>query len=320
MAKLSFDYAKLVVHPRFKALARRLGEEGRALNCVCRFWSIAQEYWGDGRRCIPTKIFDLDEEFAALVDTDFAERREGGVYAKGAQEFFEWYANKREAAAKGGVASAESRKKKYGSAQPQNLPHFPEADAEAPSKQDRSTLEADAEALSKHLEVSGSKHPNPSISTSISVSTSSSVPASEEAGINTLSTVSTTRKPRKVPTLTFSEPDLAVGRAWLAYALSEMPWKEDDPKWTPEHFADAIAKVRRATDLNETGMAELLRFVAKDEFWRKNACSPSGLLKRSSRNGERKIDNILVRLRTKEQRTSDAMQQWAMEGETNDQA
>ncbi len=114
-------------------------------------------------------------------------------------------------------------------------------------------------------------------------------------------------------TLAHSEADLAVGRAWLAFALTEMPWKADDPSWTPERFAEHLSALRRATGVSEEGLALLLAFVAKDEFWRKNACSPAGLLKKSARNGERKIDNILVRMRTSEDRTRDTMAQWAEE-------
>ncbi len=175
MAKLSFDYAKLTAHPRFKALAKKLGPSGNALDCVCRFWSVAQEYWGDGRRCVPDKIFDLDEEFAHLITTDFARRQEGGVYATGAEEFFEWYATKREAARKGGLASVKVRKEKGGSAQP----HIPEADPkqcfEADPKQTRSIFEAPP----KHTEALGSNLPNPSISVSTSSSVSTSVSISE---------------------------------------------------------------------------------------------------------------------------------------------
>lgn len=105
---------------------------------------------------------------------------------------------------------------------------------------------------------------------------------------------------------TLSTADLAVGRDWLDLAHGEMPWKADDPKWTAELFAEAIGKVKRATDLNDDGIRAVFEFVKVDDFWRKNAATPMGLLKRSSRNGERKVDNILVRMRqapTKQQKT-----------------
>ncbi len=133
-------------------------------------------------------------------------------------------------------------------------------------------------------------------------------------------TLTTVKPPRARPRVdpkplkpTHSEADLAVGSSWLAYALVEMPWKTGDPSWTALAFAESLAKVRRATGVSEGGLVELLRFVSADDFWRDKACSPAGLLKKSARNGERKIDNILVRMRTKEDRTLDTMQQWAKE-------
>ncbi len=141
------------------------------------------------------------------------------------------------------------------------------------------------------------------------------LPAQEESReCRTLSTAKPPRaRPRVDPKPTYSEADLAVGSEWLVYALLEMPWKSADPSWTAPAFAEGLAALRRATGVSEDGTAQLLAFVSKDEFWRKNACSPKGLLKKSARNGERKIDNILVRMRTKEDRTLDTMQQWAKE-------
>jgi hypothetical protein len=174
MPNLSFDYAKLTAHTRFDALTKRLGGKAQALLCLCRFWNMAQEYWGKGRRPIPHVVFDLDEEFAELLPTDFAHQEEAGVYANGAGEFFEWYAELRERGHNGGVKSVQSRIRRYGSAVPFGAKNTqnPEAATEAEPKQARSTPEAVA-----------SKPPKPSTTTSISISkseekTSSSLSAS----------------------------------------------------------------------------------------------------------------------------------------------
>lgn len=124
------------------------------------------------------------------------------------------------------------------------------------------------------------------------------------------------RRKRAVP-IDLSESDLAVGREWLTYALEEMPWKATDGSWTAERFGGALAKLKTATGLNDLGLRELLAFVrgdTGDTFWRPNACSPFGLLKKSE-NGNRKIDNILVRMRTKSDRQADGLLAWAQEKE-----
>ncbi len=143
----------------------------------------------------------------------------------------------------------------------------------------------------------------------------------ERNGTNgTNGTLATVKPPRARPRVdpkplkaTHSESDLAVGSSWLEYALVEMPWKSDDPSWTALAFAEGLAKVRRATGVSDEGLVELLRFVSADDFWRDKACSPAGLLKKSARNGERKIDNILVRMRTKTDRAVDALSEWVRE-------
>ncbi len=118
MAKLSFDYAKLRVEPRFMALGRLLGGEAAALGCILRFWHCALEYWAKGRGLIPVKIFALDTDWQHLIEVDLAEIRELGVYAKGSVKHFDWILERLECASAGGVASAKARVRKYGSANP----------------------------------------------------------------------------------------------------------------------------------------------------------------------------------------------------------
>lgn len=101
--------------------------------------------------------------------------------------------------------------------------------------------------------------------------------------------------------------------AWLSYARSEMPWDRSPAGWTTENFARDIAKVKTATGLTDAGMAALLEFVRADEFWRDKALSPGSLLKRSERNGQRKIDNILLRMKPKESKTDRALREYAQD-------
>lgn len=129
-------------------------------------------------------------------------------------------------------------------------------------------------------------------------------------GTDVLSLPSKLRKKKSLPPPP-SEADLAVGREWLAFALHEMPWQAGRRGFSDESFAQAVAELRRATDLNPEGVAAVLAFVKADDFWRRNALSPAGLLKRSAKNGNRKIDNILVRMKTPTDRVLDSLKEWA---------
>ena len=48
-----------------------------------------------------------------------------------------------------------------------------------------------------------------------------------------------------------------------------------------------------------------MTFVKKDDFWDVNALSPNGLLT-LSKNGSRKIDNILIKMKPKEDKLKQA--------------
>lgn len=100
------------------------------------------------------------------------------------------------------------------------------------------------------------------------------------------------------PKLNPTDACLGIAKEWLEYAVSELPWLAKNPKWTIECFAEDLERVKRATDLNDEGLQKILSYVRKDQFWRDKACSPSGLLTKN-KNGLRKVDNIIPRLRTK---------------------
>lgn len=88
-----------------------------------------------------------------------------------------------------------------------------------------------------------------------------------------------------------------------------MPWKES-AEWTVDRFACELESISKRTGLNLLGLSEVLKFIEKDEFWRKNAISPFGLLKKSSKNDLRKIDNIITRMKTRQHRVDQAMQEF----------
>lgn len=107
-----------------------------------------------------------------------------------------------------------------------------------------------------------------------------------------------------------------IGTQWFEFAQKEMPWKKA-ANWNAQAFASEIERVCRIMNLNLHGIEEIFKFISKDDFWRKNAVSPFGLLKKSSKNDLRKIDNIITRMRTKQHRVDEALQRFvdAKEGE-----
>lgn len=205
-----------------------------------------------------------------------------------------------------GKASAEARKTRLGSA----IPHGGYND---PNRTEiRTAVRTETEQTAEqNLEQSAEQNSNPS-----ALALASAIPSASAS--QTLSSVdsppSTLSSPPERPPDPIEPSDLAVGREWLDFAVQETPWRAGRSGMTAEAFAVSIARVRRVTGLDETGIAAVLAFVRSDDFWRQNALSPAGLLKKSGRNGLRKIDNILVRMRStgsREQKLISGAKEWA---------
>lgn len=107
MARVNVD-DELFFDPRFKALARRLGNEDTATGMCIRLWRLAQKYWGKDHSPIPYDVFCL-EDLEVMLEVGMAIKTEMGVYVKGSQERFDWYRQKVEAGKKGGKRSTEVR-------------------------------------------------------------------------------------------------------------------------------------------------------------------------------------------------------------------
>jgi len=99
-------------------------------------------------------------------------------------------------------------------------------------------------------------------------------------------------RPKKVEAVSDHDNDL--GQRWAEYTKAEYPFLK--PK--PDEYVQAIAKVRRMVGLNDEQLDYLFEFVQSDDFWKQNCQSPIGLL-RKSKNGLRKIDNILAKIKAK---------------------
>lgn len=90
MARINVDDG-LDSDQRFKALVRRLGgDDEKALGKVVLFWKLAQKHWGDEKALVPEPEFALGD-WQQLLDVGLAERRDSGIYARGAEERFAWY-------------------------------------------------------------------------------------------------------------------------------------------------------------------------------------------------------------------------------------
>lgn len=110
---------------------------------------------------------------------------------------------------------------------------------------------------------------------------------------------------------TASAADFAAATAWLEHAVAEMPWRASSATWTADAFAVEIAAIKKATDLNDDGIAAVIAFIKRDTFWKRNAVTPSGVLK--SRNGVRKIDHILAQMKPATDSTVKNIKAWAEE-------
>ncbi len=130
-------------NPRFKAFVRKIKPEEitperAAMGALIEFWMSAITYYGDGRKPVPLDVFDL-MNLPSLEEVGLAVRNEDGVHSPGAEEFFEWYAVRRESAVKAGQKSAAVRRKKYGSAIPKNAPYNSQENSNTESNEDRTT-------------------------------------------------------------------------------------------------------------------------------------------------------------------------------------
>ncbi len=94
---------------------------------------------------------------------------------------------------------------------------------------------------------------------------------------------------------------MSIAQKWLDHSLEAMPWAEAPKAWNAEHFAKGISIIRKAINLNSDGLEALIGFIAQDDFWGSVALSPQALMGKS-KNGLRKIDNLLKAMQPKADR------------------
>lgn len=103
--------------PRRSLLIKKLGEE-RADIVAIRAWRLAQEFWKSNKGLVPDYLFQTLECWQDLIDAKLADVRGAFVYVRGSSAYLDWLREQKETASKAGKASAEARKKKTGTAQP----------------------------------------------------------------------------------------------------------------------------------------------------------------------------------------------------------
>ena len=122
------------------------------------------------------------------------------------------------------------------------------------------------------------------------------------------------KKVNSIPSLALGSAWLNLGQSWLDFALTVYPWQSTQLKWKPEIFGRELERVGIIMSVDVRGMAEILERVKVDDFWGKNVASPFGLTSRG-KNGNRKIDNLIVSLKTKRDKTIESIEKWANQPE-----
>lgn len=146
--------------PRREILARLVGDQERADGRMLRAWRVAQGFWKKDE-LIPPRMWDTGG-FDGILEADLAEKRDGGIYVRGAEGHFGWLESRARAGQKGGKRSGETRKKK--------------AAAKEPNEANPKQIEANASSLGSKPEANTKPLPLP-------LPLLSSPPASNEAGV-----------------------------------------------------------------------------------------------------------------------------------------
>lgn len=84
------------------------------------------------------------------------------------------------------------------------------------------------------------------------------------------------------------EEVMAIAHDWVAMSTEQCP----SGKWNANAFADGLMAVMRGSDLNPEGLADLFKFIRRNDFWRQCCLSPKEMLTR--KNGKRKLDSVVA--------------------------
>lgn len=102
--------------PRRKHLLRLLKDEDLMDGCMMAAWKVAQTYWSVGKKPVPLNVFDHLRFSKEIMESGLArestEILNPGMYVLGSRECFEWLADRKEAASRGGRKSGQTRRSK----------------------------------------------------------------------------------------------------------------------------------------------------------------------------------------------------------------
>lgn len=290
MARINVD-TKFFSDGRIKLLKAKLKDEllfttqGRLLT----LWEYCYDHLTEYIHSDEINAITCHENFAQLlVESRLAEQSEDGkVRVNGVSERIQFYREAVEKGRSGGLKSVKVREEKYGIKMP-----IKGTSTKGFTKGTRRVGQGSTKGLTKGL----TNEHEPSFSVSGSVSGSFS---EKEISL---------RSPTSVEVI----PDeyFDIGKRWLEFAQKQCPWKIKEKKWNPVDFGRCLQRITKHTGATAEGLGEILKFVEGDEFWRKNAISPFGLLQRS-KNGNRKLDNLILSMQTRKTRQDEAFAKFA---------
>lgn len=125
--------------------------------------------------------------------------------------------------------------------------------------------------------------------------------------------------------INISRPKMTLEQAVEKYPDSEVKLALDWAEHSKANFQNlrinkvewikSIGRIKRATTLNDEQMRAVFKFCREDEFWSGVVQSPTGLTK-TSKNGVRKIDNILAAMKRKWEKGGGRALEWAHQKES----
>ncbi len=120
--------------------------------------------------------------------------------------------------------------------------------------------------------------------------------------------IATPKKSKPITEYIADEETLGLAKAWLEHSLRKMPWKTDDPSWSEKKYSLEIDKIKRVMKMTTKDVKEVFNYISGHEFWSTAIISPTPLLGRSP-NGNRKIENVLVKMRPKHLKDKDSIEE-----------
>lgn len=103
---------------RFMQLCAKLGDARTAIGAVILAWKTAQKFWCPDKKPVPIKDWVEAAIGKEMIEVGLARETNEGIYVCGSEQHFAWWFEKQASARAAGLASAEARKRKFGSAIP----------------------------------------------------------------------------------------------------------------------------------------------------------------------------------------------------------